>query len=180
MAQGNFFSCFPLVDYDGISLRNIILRADLARDIVEKYGVFYPYRLRDHDRLDTVAFDYYGDSRYFWLVAIANDVWDPYHDWPLADADFDAYIVDKYGSYEHAASTVHHYENTDESVKWWMSPETRSSLDPADRLGHDVEKTILQWEQEANEAKKTIRLLSRRYAGRAYEELKRSFKNDRE
>lgn len=176
----NFFQTFPLVTYGDVSLRNIILRAGAARGILEKYGVFYPYRVRDHERADTIAFDYYGDSKFHWLVSLANGVVDPYHDWPLSDADFAAYIVDKYGSYEYAASTVHHYENTDPEVKWWMSPETRSNLEPTERIGHDVEKTVLMWEQEANEEKKTIRLLSNRYAQRAYDELRRSFFVDRE
>lgn len=176
----DFFKTFPKIQYDDQLSRNIILRAGIAKEIVEKYGVFYPYRIKDHERIDTIAFDYYGDSKYFWLIALSNDVLDPYKDWPMSDADFSAYILKKYGTYEYAASTVHHYENSNTAITWWMSPETRANLEPADRIGHDVEKTIWMWENEINEDKKTIRLLSNRYAERAYDELRTTFLNDRD
>jgi base plate wedge protein 53 len=177
--MADFFKTFPLIEYGDHQSRNVMLRAGVARRIIESYGVFYPYRIRDHERIDTIAHDYYGDSKYAWLVAIANDVYDPYHDWPLSDEDFLNFVVEKYGSFEDAASTVHHYENTDPDVKWWMTAETRAALDPADRIGHDVEVTCLEYEQTVNEDKKTVRLLSRRYAERAYAELKRTFTDDR-
>jgi len=176
----DFFKTFPIIDYDDSLSRNIILRAGLAKGIVEKYGVFYPYRVKDHERMDTIAFDYYGDSKYFWLVALANDILDPYRDWPLSDTDFMAYVVQKYDSYEYAASTVHHYENTDPNIKWWMTPETRAELEPADRIGHDVEKTIWLWEDQMNEDRKTIKLLSNKYASRAYDELRTTFLGSRD
>lgn len=171
----DYFKTFPLIEYDSSLSRNIILRAGVAKEIVERYGVFYPYRVKDHERLDTIAFDYYGDSKFSWLIALANGILDPYTDWPMCDEDFMAYIKDKYGSFEYAAATVHHYENEDPSITWWMSPETRSLLDPTDRIGHDVETTIWEWESQRNEDKKSIRLLSKRYAERALRELKTAF-----
>lgn len=174
----DYFRHFPRVDYDGVSLRNLMLRADVARGIIAQYGVFYPYRIMDHERADTIAFDYYGDSRYYWLVLAANDVLDPYHDWPLCDADFDAYIRSKYGTIEAAMSTVHHYENPD--ADYVMTPETRAALAPSERVGFDVEKTVWQWEWDRNEGRKTIKLLSRRYAARAHRDFVSSFSGDRE
>lgn len=177
--SSRYFSALPLVDYGGVSTRNLILRSGVAREIVTKYGVFYPYTVRDGERMDTLAFDYYGDSDFFWLVALANDVLDPYHDWPLTSVDFEAYVADKYPSREWALSNVHHYENVDPDVKWWMTPETRAALQPTERIGHDVPVTHYDWEFAANEDKRSIRLLSRKYANRAYSELKRAFFGDR-
>lgn len=175
----DYFRYFPTISYaPQISLRNLLQRADVARDIVYNYGIFYPYRLKDHERADTVAFDYYGDSRYYWLVLAANDVLDPYHDWPLADADFNEYIKAKYGTLEKAMSQVHHYENPD--ADYWMTPDTRANLPPEDRVGFDVEKTVWQWEWDKNEDRKSIKLLSRRYAARAHADFVASFKGERE
>jgi hypothetical protein len=174
----DYFRYFPTVDYDGVLTRNLLTRADLAQDIVYRYGIFYPYRIRDHERADTIAHDYYGDSRYFWLVLAANDVLDPYHDWPLDDEDFLQYVRAKYGTVEYAQATVHHYENPDED--YWMTPETRAALPPEERLGFDVEKTVWQWEWDRNDDKKSIKLLSRRYAARAHADFTESFGSDRE
>lgn len=164
-----YFSNFPVIDYDGLRMRNIVLRAGVAKSVVRKYGVFYPYHVFDEDRPDTIAFDYYGDSEYMWLVLASNDMVDPYHDWPLCDADFLAYIEKKYGTYEYATSTVHHYESP--NSKRWMTVETRENLPPEDRIGFDTEVTVLEWERNLNESKKNIRLLSRKYANRAASEI---------
>jgi len=177
--SAEFFKTFPLITYNSDLSRNIILRAGVAKDIVEKYGVFYPYRIRDHERMDTIAFDYYGDSAYFWLIALANDIVDPYTDWPMSDHDFTAYIKIKYGTIEAAQSTVHHYENTDPQILWWITQDTRDNLAPEDRIGFDTAVSVYDWETNVNEDRKTIRLLSRKYADRAYSELSASFNNDR-
>lgn len=163
-----YFGNFPLISYGGVDMRNLVLRAGVARSIVDKYGVFYPYRVLDEDRPDTIAFDYYGDSDFAWLVLASNDMVDPYHDWPLCEADFMPYIESKYGSYE-ASTTVHHYESPNSSR--WMTPTTRENLPPEDRIGFDVEVTHFDWERAMNEEKKKIRLLSRSYSRRAALEI---------
>jgi hypothetical protein len=172
-----FFGNFPLVEYDDKFTRNLIARASLVKGIVDRFGVFYPYRVKDHERADTIAFDYYGDSGYWWLVYFANGVVDPRHDWPLSDRDFDAYIKAKYGSYELAHGPVRHYLNLDTGQT--MTPETRTYLPADEKVGFDVEVSYWTWEHDRNEERKTIRLLSKRYARQAQDELRDAFGLDR-
>jgi hypothetical protein len=172
-----FFRNFPQISYNGKTTRNIILRSGIAKGVVEKYGVFYPYTVRMNDRIDTIAFNYYGDSNYFWLICLANDIMDPYNDWPLDDQNFLEYIISKYGSYEYAQSTVHHWKSAD--VSHWMSPETHAYLDPAEKVGFTVSVSVWDWEHTLNEEKKSIRLLSRKYAPQAMRELQTVFDGDR-
>lgn len=173
----DWFRNHPLVEYRGVVSRNVMLRAALARGVLEKYGVFYPYRVKDWERPDTIAFDYYGDSRFAWLVYLANDVIDPYTDWPMCDADFNAYIADKYGSYEQAVTKLHHYES--DTVLHWMTPETYAHATEAERAGFNRQVSYWDWENVRNEQKKNIRLLSRRYAAQAENDLTRVFAGDR-
>jgi len=177
--MGDWFKAHPRVEYEDRAALNLLLRAGLGREVIEKYRVFYPYSVKAWDRPDTIAFAYYGDSKYVWLVYLANDILDPYVDWVMTEEDLHAYVVDKYGSYEHAASTVHHYENTDPAITYWMSPETRAALPPAERIGFDTEVTIWEYEQARNEDRRSIRLLDRRYAQQAYDELRTVFGGDR-
>ena len=170
-----YFSALPVISYRGRTSTNLMARAGLARGIVERYGVFYPYRVRDWERPDTIAFDYYGDSGYFWLVYAANGIVDPQHDWPLCDRDFDAFVRKKYGSRPAAEAIIHHYENVDPTITVYMSPETRANLPAEQRVGFDVEKTAYAWEEEKNEDKKSVRLLSRRYARQAMAALRTVF-----
>ena len=71
---------------------------------------YYDYTVQEGDRPDTLAYDYYGSASYTWLVLLANDIKDPYYDWPLFGDNFDAYIIKKYGGLTQAAQKVHHYE----------------------------------------------------------------------
>ena len=57
-----FFANSPIIEYDGVSMRNLVKRAGIVRSALAKYDVYYPYRIRDWERADTIAFDYYGDS----------------------------------------------------------------------------------------------------------------------
>lgn len=173
-----YFASHPRVDYDGVKLRNLVARATMARSVVKRYGVFYPYVVREGERPDTIAFDYYGDSEYAWLVLASNDVVDPYHDWPLDQADFDAYLVAKYGTVEAAMAEVHHYASPDSDL--YMYPETRANLPASQRIGFDVEVTTYSWESSLNDDRRNINLLSRRFAARARADLDSAYDGARE
>jgi hypothetical protein len=149
----------------------------MTSSALEKYGVFYPYRVKDHERPDTIAFDYYGDSKYAWLVLMANDILDPYNDWPMSDADFNSFIVSKYGSVEQAMEQVDHFVSKTSTVR--VTPTTRRTMTSTQQ--QQFAYPVMAWdiELEKNEARKTIKLLSKKYAVRAYEELRGSFTNDR-
>ncbi len=66
----------------------------------------YDYVIKDGERPDTIANAYYGDSNFVWLIFLANDVVDPYYDWPLTQQQFKDFIIEKYGSIEAAKLTV--------------------------------------------------------------------------
>lgn len=174
----DWFVNYPVVEYDGRLTRDVTLRAGLARDVIARLGVFYPYRIKDWERPDTIAFDYYGDSKFAWLVYLSNQVVDPYFDWPMTDWDFNLYLKDKYGSVETAMATTHHYERED-GRGVWMTPETYAHLTPEQRPLYVVEVDCYDWENSLNEGKKNIQLLSRRYAQQAAAELATVLSGDR-
>ena len=72
-------------------------------------AVAYEYDVQDGDTPEIVAYKYYGDSYRYWIVLFANKITDPQWDWPLSTNNFDAFIVDKYTSFN-PYSTIHHYE----------------------------------------------------------------------
>lgn len=36
------------------------------------------HQVTDYDTLDTLAFEFYGNSKYFWILAIANNMINPF------------------------------------------------------------------------------------------------------
>jgi Base plate wedge protein 53 len=173
----SYFETFPDVIYNDRPSKNILSRSAITSSALDKYGVFYPYRVRDHERPDTIAFDYYGDSKYVWLVLMANDMVDPYHDWPLNDDNFKSFIIQKYGSVRNAMSSIDHYVINDK----YVSLDSFSVIygNPPVLASGTVAKYAWDVELELNEGRKEIKLLSKQYAQRAYDELKGSYVDDR-
>jgi hypothetical protein len=98
----NYFKHYPLVLYGNTSSNtvsvNLLSKIAFRKNLQANYEVFHPYTIQEGDRPDTIAYLYYGDPGYDWLVYYSNNVLDPYFDWYLDSNTFRSYIVDKYGS----------------------------------------------------------------------------------
>jgi hypothetical protein len=103
-----------------VPVRNIFTRITFS-DLVKKTGaVFYPYVITEGERPDTIAYQYYEDSRYSWLVYMSNAMFDPYYDWPLTTTEFDNFILEKYGQKNLAMEKILFWRDnwrSDDSVK---------------------------------------------------------------
>lgn len=68
------------------------------------------YEVQDGDTPEILAEKIYGDTGAGWMIMYANNIHDPFFDWPLETDAFNKYIIGKYGSIAAAKTTVHHYE----------------------------------------------------------------------
>ena len=101
-----YFGDFPLMTYTLDStatsaddvVTNIFRRVAFTELLLQNASSFYPYQIKESDTPESIAHKYYGDSRYFWLVTLVNNITDPVLDWPLNYQDFKAMILNKYGS----------------------------------------------------------------------------------
>ena len=96
--MSKFFEQFPTVTYGNKIARNLTVRLRFLETMFEKYNSYYPYYIKEGERPDMVAFNYYEDSALVWLVFLANNIIDPYHDWPLSEAQLRRMAIKKYGS----------------------------------------------------------------------------------
>jgi len=114
-----FFSNFPSITYNDSLAVNIIAKVKF-NDVVKRIAaVYYPYTILDGERPDMIASNYYGDSRYSWLIYLANDIVDPYYEWPLTGTEFNEYIVKKYGSVSNCKRSILYWRvnwNNDETT----------------------------------------------------------------
>ncbi len=117
--MGNFFDKFPLVsftvdkkllnEYDTVT--NVLFRIGIIKDVMENnVNAYYYYIIQDGDRPEILAEKVYGDAQAHWVILYANNIYDPYYDWPMDDRTFEKYIIKKYGSLEWAKINYHHYE----------------------------------------------------------------------
>lgn len=115
----NFLDKFPLVRYtvdkkqlsELDTVRNVLFRVGIIKEVMEtNIDAYYLYTIRDSDRPETLAERIYGDAEAHWIILYANNIYDPYYDWPMDERTFQKYIVKKYGSVEWAKTNYHHYE----------------------------------------------------------------------
>ena len=92
-----------------ITVKNLFKRGKLKEDIAADATLFTKYKVEGDDRPDNVAFDVYDDANLDWLVMLCNNVINLQTEWPLLQAEYDRYLIDKYGSYENLQN-IHHYE----------------------------------------------------------------------
>lgn len=167
--NNRYFEKFPIIEYRGQKLRNIILKSRIIREVFENITIFHPLTVEDGERPDTVAYDFYGDSELYWLVLYANDIVDPYYDWPMSQKEFRAYIIKKYGRIETAMQTIVHWKNP--NYDYVMTPESKANLTPAQIEGWNIPVYAFDYENELNESKRNIKLIDPSYVPQIVSEL---------
>ena len=102
----NFFKHYPTISYSNNTVKNLLAKVVFQKDNDVNYYTYNPYTIVEGDRADTLAYLYYGDPGYDWVIYYANMVVDPYFDWPLDTRSFRRFVESKYGSLSDARSKI--------------------------------------------------------------------------
>jgi hypothetical protein len=179
-----FFSNFTTVTYNGKLAKNILLKSKLIKDVLSKKTNFYPYVVKEGERADIIANNYYGDSNYYWLVYMSNDIIDPYYGWPMDTDLLNKHISNLYGSVEQATQQILFYTYDKEfdqndielayRENYIMATYTYNNLSVEDK-SYWKPKYAYDFEFENNENKRNILLLSVNYLSQINTEISRVF-----
>lgn len=126
--QTRYFEKFPLTEYNGVPSLNITKRVSFNEKVKNFITAFYTQTLPTGESIETVAYNYYDDVDYDWLIYHANDIVDPYYQVSLDYDEFDNYIIKKYGSLRTAKRKTIHYKNNYESDSRVLSTSAYNSL----------------------------------------------------
>ena len=111
----NYFKNFPLVLYgNNVSNTvavNIFAKIAFQKIVQENYEIYHPFTIQEGDRPDTIAYLYYGDPGYDWIVCYSNNIVDQYYDWYMSEDVFKDFITSKYGSVTAAKRNVKFYRS---------------------------------------------------------------------
>ena len=149
-------------------LPDIMRRVKLRSGIAAGRFVFDNYDVKNGERPEDIAFKYYGDAEYHWVVLLVNNVTDRFYDWPLTQPQFDAFLTDKYG--KGSEDAVHHYElaqtsgattSRDDSHMLEVNSDTDNATSISNR----------QHEERIQDKNRQIRLLDKRYLSQFVEEF---------
>ena len=164
-----YFSRFPMMAYDikGNStyklLPDILRRVKLRSGIRSGMFLFDNYDVKDGEKPEDIAFKWFGDAEYHWVILMTNNITDRYYEWPMTQPQFQNFIEDKYGIA--SIDSIHHYEITQTSGRTTSNGpndysylvECNSDEDGASPV------TNREYEQRLQDKFRSIRLLDQRY-----------------
>lgn len=174
MPNPKYFQNFPTytLDIDGFerTITDISYNIRFNEVLLERGVPFYDYVIKDGERPDHVSYVNYGDSRFYWIVMLANDIRDIQRDWPMSTEALNRMIVAKYGSIATAKARPLKYFNVEDEIE----------IDLATFLGLPQSQTRIEYaydyEARINDAKRNIKLVQPRYLSQIQTELKELFR----
>jgi hypothetical protein len=112
-----YFKQFPKLIYDFSTnsdqnikyVTDFLHRVKITAKMVENTSAYQKYIIRDGETAEIISHRLYGTPLYHWTILLANDITNPYNDFPKSTKLFDEYMISKYGQigqYE-----THHYED---------------------------------------------------------------------
>ena len=118
-SPNSYFKRLPDLDYPSLAndrksvydyqvVKNIFRRAIIRDDVFDEATAFTKYSVQGDERPDQVAFNFYNDSNYDWVVLTTNNIIHVRDEWPMSNNDFLTYINSKYTTEQ--LSNIHHYE----------------------------------------------------------------------
>jgi len=171
------FDYFPRINYDVEgngkfdTFTHLLKRVDIVPQIESTIFEFDFYTVKSGQSPEEVAERYYGDSSLYWVIFLANNVRDRYHDWVMPEQQFLTYLEDKYGD---TLNDVHHYE-----IAQTSGDTTKKINIGTDNTDHPSATAVTnyEYELELDEKKRKIRLIKVEYIDQLvieFEELMRS------
>ena len=181
----SFFDNIPLTKYNNDVIRDITRKGVIRHSLFNNPYVFLPYTVIDDERPENVAYYYYGDPELVWLIYLANNIIDPFNQWPLTSDEWDQMMIKKYQTISQAndyavlnwaqnqtiTENIVYYQNiNDKDIK--ITPFTYDNISVSQKAFYTPIR-IYDWELTHNDDKRIIQLIDKRYAKQAVSELRR-------
>ena len=145
-----------------MAIVNITQRARIAERLRQHTTAMHDYILGDGERPDTVALKLYGDVKYTWVVLLMNNIVSLY-DWPMTNAEFELYLIGKYGSLSLSQNQGTRTDAAWSAAKFYYTTEG-DRVDAATYAGlgarQGTTNTPYTQEVDDNEAKRTIKVVN--------------------
>ena len=162
-----YFANFPVIPYDSVGnsqfkdVTNLLRRVAVRSKVKTNTMLFDTYDVKSGETPESIADKLYDDSELHWVILLVNNVTDRYHDWPLSETQFNAFVNEKYvdSDGEPNPSGVHHYEITQ------TSGDTTKKIEVTDLTNYPSASTVTNYEYEERrqDELRQIRLLDPEY-----------------
>ena len=153
-------------DYDFVEVKNFYRRAKVRSDFFDRFTTFEKYQIIGDERPDNVAKTVYNDPELDWVILTVNNIMDFNTEWPLPQASFEKFLLQKYGTIQ-GYNQVHHFET--EEVK---DSRGRVVLPAGIEVDEDYEFTYTDGDTEVLDSDVTIEVTNKDYEIRLQDELR--------
>jgi len=159
----SYFTNFDTIYYDikGVKgkkqfteMKNILKRVRMKTGFIQNRVYYSDYNVIDGETPESIAYDFYGDSGLHWIVMYAQQVTNPYYDWPMTYHTLSRYITKKYGAEQ---LSVHHWEDADGNEV--NEPDTLIGNGTTDVYGYANPITNFKYEERENDKRRSINLV---------------------
>ncbi len=148
-----YFTYFPKILLDGRTITNIAAKCEVLDQIKNQTSAYEFYTIQDGETAELLAYQFYGNPQYDWVIWLVNDIAKPIEQWPLFADELTKYTFEKYGEANYYA---HHHWETNETCPMgagiWVMP----GYEPFSEIR---EVLNFQYEEEVNEAKRRIKIV---------------------
>ncbi len=158
-----YFSFFPKISYDLSNnktekiVTDLFNRLKVREKVLNELTLYSTYDVIDGDTPESLAYKYYGDTEFHWVILLINNIIDRYYDWPLTVEQFETYLNDKYIN----PDGIHHYEITQSSGETTgMGPSDYShKIEVNSTTANATAVTNREYEQRIQDQKRQIKIL---------------------
>ena len=137
-----FFNKFPKITYENNLAINLLARVTMSKLALNSKQAYYDYTIVEGTRPDNLSYNYYDNSDYVWLIGLANQIVDPYYDFPISTENLNILITKKYGSIANAQNIIKFFRTN------WLADESRITTAAYSALGVGEQK---YWAPEINQ-----------------------------
>ena len=65
------------------NIKNLFTKYDIIIDYKKNVEVILSYDIKENETIEQVSYKVYDTIDYWWIVAVFNDITNPFNDWPL-------------------------------------------------------------------------------------------------
>jgi len=192
----NYFKTLPKIIFRGTQssqlVTNLLARVNIVSSLITNPLLFYSYDIQEGDTPEIIAHKYYEDMERFWIVLLANQLFDAQWDWPLSNLVFNQYLNQKYSPeqltdinyYEKIITTTDVNSRTTTTQNIIIDEDTYNNLAESTNTYKTITGDVVvkisrnavdnfTYEYNLNESKRNIKILNKTYADRIEVEFRK-------
>jgi hypothetical protein len=86
----------PRANDEILEIKNLYRGIRFRQDLRRFFEFYEPYDILDGEKPSDVAYKFYGDPTFDWILLLFNEIVDIQNEWPLSERDLNNYINSKY------------------------------------------------------------------------------------